>query len=316
MGIPFVATTGAQEATLAPPAKTSGQSTDRGSDSTPSGSADDGSRDNEIDLSDSATFVRVDEDDEGRDRALQTSVVTFEGKPGSLWEGKRVDLFGVVHIGGDGYYDDINKRLAEYDVVLYELVAPDGTRIRPEDLEDRRGVLSSLQGGMKDMLGLEFQLEKVDYMAENFRHADMSPEEFGEDMKRRGDNMTKMVGRMMGASIAASSSRGGDLGMLMAMFSDDREMAMRRSMATQIADLDTLSFGMQDKNGEETLIKGRNTKAFEILKQELDGGKQNAAVFYGAGHLPDMAKRLVEDYQMEAVHVSWLDAWDLKRKQD
>ena len=52
-------------------------------------------------------------------------------------------------------------------------------------------------------------------MAENFRHADMSPEEFVEDLERRGDSIWKMVARMMGAGIASSSTTGGDAGMLL-----------------------------------------------------------------------------------------------------
>ena len=39
-------------------------------------------------------------------------------------------------------------------------------------------------------------------MATNFRHADMSPEEFVEDLEKRGDSVWKMVARMMGIPAA------------------------------------------------------------------------------------------------------------------
>ena len=79
-----------------------------------------------------------------------------------------------MHIGQREYYKDLNEKLGKYDSVLYELVAPDGTRIKPEDLKKSRSVIGSMQSGMKDMLNLEYQLELIDYLAENFRHADMS----------------------------------------------------------------------------------------------------------------------------------------------
>lgn len=258
-------------------------------------------------------YVRVVKQD-GKPRAMQTAIARYVGKPGTQFAGKTVDLFGVVHIGQQEYYDEVDRRLATYDVVLYELVAPDGTRIRPEDLEDRRGLLASMQTGMKDMLNLEYQLEKIDYLAENFRHADMSPTEFSEDLAKRGDSVVKMVARMMGASLAAQSTRrGGDLGMIMAMMSSDRSMMLKRVMSQQLVDMESVTVGMQDANGDETLIKGRNRKAMEVLREELIGGKQNASVFYGAGHLPDMADRLENDFDMQWVETSWLDAWDLTR---
>ena len=257
-------------------------------------------------------YVRVEQRD-GEPRAMQTALVIYRGKKGSLHEGKRVDLVGVVHIGEEAYYQDLNKRLAGYDSVLYELVAPDGTRIRPQDLQQRRSLLGSMQSGMKDMLNLQYQLEKVDYLADNFRHADMSPDEFMVDMERRGDSIAKMAARMMGAGLASSASTGGDASMLFAFFSPDRSKILKRTMAKQLADVENVSAGFSDANGENTLIKGRNAKAFEVLQEELQNGKKRIAVFYGAGHLADMAERLENDFDMTAHRTVWLDAWDLTK---
>ena len=245
--------------------------------------------------------------------ALQTAIVRYTGAPGTKYDGRIVDLVGVVHIGQLEYYKKLNNKLATYQKVLYELVAPDGTRIRPEDLEKRRSILASMQSGMKDMLNLEYQLERIDYMANNFRHADMNPEEFTEDFARRGDSVWKMVARMMGAGLASQSASGGDAGMLMAMFSTDRSKKMKQVMARQLVDIETVTAGMSDENGEDTLIKGRNAKAFRILRDELDKDTKTIAVFYGAGHLPDMAKRLETEFNMKVGETTWYDAWDLTR---
>ncbi|TWU46229.1 hypothetical protein Poly51_56250 [Rubripirellula tenax] len=259
-------------------------------------------------------YIRFAKTDDDKPKALQTAIVRFRGKPDTQHAGKIVDLVGVVHIGQREYYNDLNDRLSRYDSVLYELVAPDGTRIRPEDLKDRRSVLASMQTGMKDMLNLEYQLEIIDYMATNFRHADMSPEEFVEDLEKRGDSVWKMVARMMGAGLASQASgNGGDAGMLFALFSNDRSKKMKQAMARQLVDIELVTAGMDDASGHNTLIKGRNIKAFEVLEDDLAKGKENVAVFYGAGHLPDMAERLEQDFGMEATETTWLDAWDLTR---
>lgn len=260
-------------------------------------------------------YLRIQENKRGQKTALQTAIVRYVGKPGTRYDGAIVDLVGVVHIGESDYYKELNDRLSKYDSVLYELVAPDGTRIRPEDLKKRRSLVASMQTGMKDMLKLEYQLEHIDYMAENFRHADMSPEEFSEDLERRGDSMLKMFARMMGAGLATQAKSSGDVGVLMALFSRDRPTAMKNAMASQLIDMEVITAGINDVNGENTLIKGRNAKAFQVLREELAAGKESLAVFYGAGHLQDMAERLEKDFGMKETKTTWLNAWNLKSSQ-
>jgi len=257
------------------------------------------------------SYIRIVKSEQGKPLAMETSVLRFEGRPGGRAEGRSVDLVGVVHIGQQDYYKQIDSLLAGYDAVLYELVAPDGTRIKPEDLQERRSILTSMQSGLKDMLELDFQLEHIDYLAKNFVHADMSPEEFAEDMQSRGDGVMKMVMRMMGAGIAAQSTGGGDLGVLAALFSKDRVMGLRQSMAKQLVTLNML--GLDDSTGDNTLIKGRNRKALQVLDKELAAGKTKLAIFYGAGHMEDMAERLEADFELNAEATRWLKAWDLQR---
>jgi hypothetical protein len=258
-------------------------------------------------------YLRISETETGKPKALETAIVRFVGSEGSKYAGQAVDLVGVVHIGQHEYYQTLKSKLSDYDVVLYELVAPDGTRIRPEDLEERRSVLASMQTGMKDMLNLEYQLEHIDYMAENFRHADMSPDEFLEDLESRGDGLWKMAARMMGAGLATQAANGGDAGLMFALFSPDRSMKLKQVLAKQLTDVDAVTAGMDDANGDNTLIKGRNRKAFDVLREELDAGKKTVGVFYGAGHLSDMAERLEKDFGMKPSTTTWLTAWDLQR---
>jgi len=70
---------------------------------------------------------------------------------------------------------------------------------------------------------------------------------------------------------------------------------------------------MEAINGEDgsTIITERNKKAFAVLDRELKAGKKKIAVFYGAGHLPDMEERLLKDFQLKRNGQKWLTAWSL-----
>src|SRR5262249_40290317 len=69
-------------------------------------------------------FLRIQRDAVDEPVALETSVVRYASPTGGL----TVDLVGVVHVADKNYYQKLNKLFEQYDVVLYELVAPQGTR--------------------------------------------------------------------------------------------------------------------------------------------------------------------------------------------
>ncbi len=127
-------------------------------------------------------FIRIERDAADHPLALETAIIRFESDPAER-KGIVVDLVGAVHIGEQAYYEKLNKRFEGYDAVLYEMVAPEGTRI-PKGAKPT-GVLSSLQNGMKDLLGLEHQLQFIDYTKKNMVHADMSPDDFAKSMENR-----------------------------------------------------------------------------------------------------------------------------------
>src|SRR5688572_19496388 len=75
--------------------------------------------------SEASKFVRVQRDQQDRATHLETATIRYVPAGGEA--GVVVDLVGVVHIGDRAYYDRLNRQLAQYDVVLYELVAEQGT---------------------------------------------------------------------------------------------------------------------------------------------------------------------------------------------
>ncbi len=248
----------------------------------------------------------------GRPIGLQTSILHYSTSDGS----QTVDLIGAIHIGERSYYEELNRRFRDYDALLYELVAPKESRI-PQKGAAPRSTIGYLQTGMTDMLGLRFQLHEIDYTPENFVHADMTPEEFRASMKRRKESLGKMFFRALGQSVAQQSDRkhqGGEVAMAAAMFADDREQKLRVILANQFADLDgsTLVFGGPDGS---TLITERNKKALTVLDSQLKSGQKKIGIFYGAGHLEDMAERLERDFKMHLTKIDWLTAWNLDRNE-
>ena len=85
---------------------------------------------------------------------------------------------------------------------------------------------------------------------------------------------------------------------------------MRRSFAKQIKDMESGMVMFQGKDGS-TIIDHRNAKCMEVLKGEIAKGKRNIAIFYGAGHLPDMQNRLTSDFKMKRAGQDWYEAWSL-----
>ena len=259
-------------------------------------------------------FMRVSESESGEPESLQCAVAKYRITEGP-YAGAVVELIGAVHIGEKSYYQRLNSLFKSYEVVLYELVAESTDRPKL-DAPRRRGgnPVSSLQTGMKDALKLAFQLEEIDYQARNFVHADMNPSEFSQDMAKRNDGFISMAARLMGAGFATSSSKKNNdvqAEVMAAMMSRD-PLKMRRAMAKQFESGDTQMVGIADKDGKSTLLTERNAKAFSVLESELQAGKRKLGVFYGAGHFPDMHKRLINDFKAVLEETDWVEAWNLR----
>ena len=75
-------------------------------------------------------YVRLERED-GIVTALQTAIVRFAPKDGTQ-QSPTVDLVAAIHVADKSYYEKLNARFETYDVVLYELVAPEGTRVPKE----------------------------------------------------------------------------------------------------------------------------------------------------------------------------------------
>ena len=256
-------------------------------------------------------FMRLHSDDRGKPLAMQTAVVSYipaEGDPHRL----RVDLVAAVHVGEESYFEDLNELFADYDAVLYELVAPEDVRPKAGQQNRSGSPIGFLQGGMTSLLELKFQLEEIDYQRANFVHADLSPEQFKKTMDRRGESPLQMFFHMIGQSMVLQSKdpdRTVDAELLLALFSDDKALRLRRILAQQMDQMDgiTLFGGAQGS----TIITERNGRALEVLARQIESGRRKVAIFYGAAHMLDFHRRLIKDFGLKKTDERWLDAWDL-----
>jgi hypothetical protein len=260
-----------------------------------------------------AKFLRVVKDDKKQPLAMETSIARFA--PADAGSGVVVDLIGAVHVADKKYYEALNKKFDEYDVVLYELVAPEGTKIPKGGREKNEHPVAAIQKGMQSILELEFQLEQIDYTKKHLVHADMSPEQFAKSMKDRGESFLQLFLRMMGQALAQQGGRQqvSDAEILFALFSPDRAHQLKRLIALQFEEMGGMLMALEGPQGS-TIITERNKVALEVLKKQMADGKKRIAIFYGAGHLPDMEKRLVSDFKLQPGEVTWVEAWDLRPK--
>lgn len=270
-----------------------------------------------------AQYMRVRRDEKKEPLALETAVARFVPKTpaanasNAASQFEYVDLIGAVHVGEPAYYDQLNELFKTYDVVLYELVAPEGTRVKPGQTRASGNPVSFLQHIMKDVLNLEFQLDGIDYTPANLVHADMSPEEFSKSMQDRGESFVSMFFRMMLDSMSAQAKKGGEgspseVDLLVALIAKDRAYRMKRILAEQFESMEDQMSSLNGPQGS-TLITERNKRALAVLRRQMDAGKRRIAIFYGAGHLSDMARRLEADFGLRPDSQRWLAAWTIER---
>jgi hypothetical protein len=264
-------------------------------------------------------WVRVQYDDKGKVRSMQTAIVRYAyapSKDGKKQKPVEVDLIGAVHIGDIAYYRKLNDQFKQYDALLYELVAPEGTVVKQGRGTSNAHPVGAMQNAIKSLLELDHQLEYVDYTRPNFVHADMSPDEFAQSMKDRNESFLQMYFRLMGQAMAQQSElaeKGGgtsDFELISALFAKDRPRRLKTVLAKQLSEMESLMVSFGGEQGS-VIISERNKKALGVLKKELAEDKKRVGIFYGAGHLNDMNDRLLKDFNLEPVSITWLTAWNL-----
>jgi len=275
-------------------------------------------------------FLRIGRDTRGRAMTLDTAVTRYEkdvntpapdGADQMVRKPITVDLVGAVHVGERHYYKALNKQFQEYDVLLYELVAPKGKK------PDPNGGESPIKELIKVFLGLQHQLDAVDYTKENFVHADLSPIQLLAKMNKRGDTFFTIFLSTMADSMRQQNLQGNQqtfknpkdiitdeqvmAGMLEAMLTEKGSPVLKRWLALQFGENPDQQMQAFGGSLGQLLIDDRNAAAMTVLEQQIASGKKKVGIFYGAGHMADFEKRLLKMGFKKKAHL-WVPAWDLR----
>jgi hypothetical protein len=239
-------------------------------------------------------------------------------------------LTGVSHLGDQEYYDALQQHLDKVDLVLFEGIGDS----RREDKSSHSGakpaaqkpnddppedLSHSLQSRMASALGLKFQLEAMDYDRANFQSCDLSVTELRDLFSQNADasekpsggqNFENLLDIMQGNSFWSGVLRLG-LGML-------GSSPIFQAMA-KVTLIETL-YEIQGDPGNiqglppdvhdllKVLIEKRNQKVVDDIQQLPSKHLKTVAVFYGAGHMPDLEKRLRNQLHYRPARDIWFTA--------
>ncbi|OMO58096.1 hypothetical protein COLO4_34874 [Corchorus olitorius] len=296
---------------------------------------------------------------------LQTAVVSYRKRfPWSiLYPFLQVDLVSTIHIADKEYFETLQKELAPYDCVLYEMVAS------RESLENRRNpakakrlkssrsrgfnILGCIQRQMARILMLDFQLDCLDYQADNWYHADLDYETFKLLQTEKGESFFTFARDMtlkstkalvqsasipedldpwrskllwasrvlpmpllglviIGGVCADVGSQASDYPELEALSRLDFGAAMKVFLAKRL----TSEFTQVTADVEErsVIIGERNRAAIEALRRSIEDGHNKIAILYGGGHMPDLGRRLREEFDLVPSRVQWITAWSITKR--
>ena len=258
-------------------------------------------------------FLRFVEEGQAGGR-LETAIATYQND-----KGQKVHLVAAVHIGDAGYYASLNKIFEGYDALLYEMVKPKDLDLAGRGIEQEDGggginIIRLVQRGMKTFLDLDYQLDGIDYSKKNFVHADLTAEEFERLQDERGESifgmMLQQMLREMMKGDAARTAQIDPMELLSALGSPDGARQLKLLLAKQFENMDEMVEAMEGPNGS-VLLTERNKAAMRVIKDQLAAGKKNLGVFYGAAHMKDLERRLIDELGFKRTNVEYRIAWDL-----
>lgn len=257
----------------------------------------------------SSRFLRFEPDPTGGG-TLQTSIVRFAND-----QGVTVDLIGAVHIAERPYYELLNERFKQYDALLYEMVKPADADITQQEPGGGLNMIHMLQKAMQTVLELDFQLEGIDYGAENFVHADMDLDTFLRRQSEQGEGFLQLILRQMLRDMTRPPDPAYQppnlLEIMDAMGAPDRARRLKLLFAREFTRMDEMLEAFSGPDGKSVILDERNAAAMKVLDERIKAGDKKLGVFYGAAHLKGMEQMLEERGFHHVGEPEWLVAWDM-----
>ncbi|NBV22888.1 MAG: hypothetical protein EBS05_13350 [Proteobacteria bacterium] len=257
-------------------------------------------------------------------------------------------LSGASHIGETNYYALLQKHLDAQALVLFEGIhagrkrgtndvvpgkpAPNAAPVNPKEPAKpepaaKPGERTSLQKDLAESLGLVFQLEAINYNRTNFLNSDLSVKELRDLMdkddepaspdspkeKRKNEAFEALLKAMEGNSLFGSLLKAGfKLVGGNPKFQAMTKLALIEALGSIRGDLSRMKSLPEDMQRlMEVLIQSRNDAVLKDLRAELKRPTPPASIsiFYGAGHMEDMERRLRREFGYRAESDLWLPAF-------
>tara|TARA_Y100001934_G_scaffold250123_2_gene312162 strand:- start:2931 stop:4001 length:1071 start_codon:yes stop_codon:yes gene_type:complete len=260
-------------------------------------------------------------------------------------KGTELLLAAVTHIGETNYFTNLQKQMARYELVLFEGIMP-AKRSKGawtgKEFETIRSMSAqedaeagNLQVELARALKLAFQLSAISYDKPNYRNSDLSVEAMQrilmgppskgpakpapEGQERGDESLTKLMQLMQGE---------GFLGKLVIMGVQIIASNPHLQAVTKLTFVETLgrvrgdlakAHAMPPELARlfEVIIHSRNQKVVDDVIDELrkKSPPKSIAVFYGAGHMDDLERRLREELNYKPKGDTWLPALKVDLKE-
>lgn len=269
---------------------------------------------------------------------VQLQIALRKFVPAGRHRGPDVWLAAVMHVGEPEYYETLQRFLDKQTVVLYEGINPDA---HPHHVHDAPGSSApapkppppsgdnggySMQSTLARSIGLVFQLEAIDYDRTNFLNSDLSVEQIQRIMAGgkplaapgqggRNTSFNTLLQIMDGSSFLGSLFK---IGMQIIAASPQLQAVAKLTFIEAVGKLkgdlsDAQGLPPEWKDLIKVLIQARNQNVVADLKDELKTVPRSGsiAIFYGAGHMDDLEKRLTGSLHYRASGDTWLPAFSV-----
>ncbi|XP_027358496.1 uncharacterized protein LOC113867395 isoform X1 [Abrus precatorius] len=214
-------------------------------------------------------------------------------------------------------------------------------------------ILGCIQRQIARILMLDFQLDCLNYHFTNWYHADLDYETFkllqlekGESFFSFAKDMTlrstkavlqpasipedldpwrskllwasrvlpmPLVGLLIIESVCADvGGQASEYPEIEALSRLDFGAAMKVFLAKRLtSELTQVTADVEEKS---VIIGERNRVAIETLRTAMDKGHNRIAILYGGGHMPDLGRRLREEFDLIPSSVQWITAWSIRKR--
>ena len=250
--------------------------------------------------------------------SLQIALRRFGPEKGS---GPEVWLSGASHVGDSNYFATLQKHLDAQPLVLFEGVGGKSKKKMRFDPEEE----TSIQHTMASALGLVFQLSAIDYDRPQFRNSDLTIGQL-QQLLAGGTNQPGESGGSAPASrefqellqVMDGSSMLGTLLHVGLKFIGSSPKLQAMTKVVLIETLGQMTGDMSQIKGMppeiqrllSVIIQERNKVVLDDLRKELHTVRPPKAIsiFYGAGHMADLEKRLRSELRYRPRGEVWLTA--------